>query len=77
MGLGMSLFLIAIGAILTFAVNVAAAGIDLNTIGVILIVVGAIGVLLSGIYWNSWGGFRRGSAVDNEAGTRRIIEEEF
>jgi hypothetical protein len=56
MGIGVSIFLIAVGAILAFAVNVATSGIDLNTVGVILMIVGGIGLLLSLIFWSTWGG---------------------
>lgn len=51
MGIGVSLFLLAIGAILTFAVEADAEGFDLNTIGVILMVVGGVGLLFSMIVW--------------------------
>lgn len=47
MGIGVSVFLIAVGAILTFALNVAVSGINLSTVGVILMVVGGIGLLWS------------------------------
>ena len=47
MRIGTSLVLIAIGAILTFAVNVTADGFNINTIGVILMIVGGIGLLIS------------------------------
>ena len=47
MPLGISLFLIAIGAILAFAVTADVAGIALETVGVILLIVGGIGLLLS------------------------------
>jgi hypothetical protein len=57
MGLGVSIFLIAIGAILTWAVNASVSGLELTTIGVILMVVGALGLVLSMIFWSSWGGF--------------------
>ncbi len=57
MGIGTSLFLIAVGAILDFAVSVNTQGFNLHTIGVILMVVGAIGAVLSLIFWSSWGGF--------------------
>jgi hypothetical protein len=58
MGLGVSLFLIAVGLILWLAINVDTDGrIDINMIGVILVIVGAIGMLLSMIFWSSWGGF--------------------
>jgi hypothetical protein len=57
MGFGTSIFLIAIGAILDFAVKVQTTGFNLNTIGLILMIVGAIGLVLSLIFWSSWGGF--------------------
>jgi hypothetical protein len=47
MGIGVSVFLLAIGAILTFAVNASVSGLDLATVGVILMVVGAIGLVTS------------------------------
>ncbi len=58
MGIGVSLILIAVGAVLAFAVHVTGHGFNLHTIGIILLVVGAIGALLSMIFWSSWGGFR-------------------
>lgn len=57
MGIGVSIFLIAVGAILAFAVDVATKGLDLNMVGVILMIVGGIGLLLSLMFWSSWGGF--------------------
>ena len=57
MGIGVSLILIAVGAILTWAVNASVSGVDINTVGVILMVVGALGLLLSLMFWSSWGGF--------------------
>ena len=68
MGFGTSLFLIAVGAILTFAVEVDADGLNLDAVGVILMIVGLIGLVASMIYWNSWGGFGR---------RRRIVEEDL
>jgi hypothetical protein len=56
MGLGVSLILIAAGAILTWAVHVGAHGVNLHAIGVVLLVVGIIGALLSMIFWSSWAG---------------------
>ena len=60
MGIGVSVFLIAVGAILTFAVEVTADGINLDTVGVILMIVGSIGLLMSMMFWSSWGGFGSG-----------------
>jgi hypothetical protein len=56
MGIGVSLILIAVGAILAFAVHVTGHGFNVHTIGVILLVVGAVGALLSMVFWSSWGG---------------------
>jgi len=47
MGLGVSIFLIAVGAILAFAVDYSVSGLDISTIGFILIVVGVIGLITS------------------------------
>jgi hypothetical protein len=75
MGLGTSIFLIAVGAILNFAVNWHTNGIDIKTVGAILMIVGAIGLVLSLIFWNSWGGFgRRDTYVEGPA-RRRVIDE--
>ena len=46
-GIGTSLMLIAVGAVLAFAVEVQSSAVDLNAIGLILIVVGIIGLLFS------------------------------
>ena len=55
MGLGVGIFLIAVGAVLAFAVHLSSAGgVDLHTVGYILMAVGALGVLLSLIFWSSW-----------------------
>jgi hypothetical protein len=57
MGIGVSLVLIAAGAVMAFAIHVTGNGFNVHTIGIILLVVGAIGVLLSMMFWSSWGGF--------------------
>lgn len=57
MGLGVSLFLIAVGAVLAFAVDATVKGLDLVTVGWILMIVGALGFIASLIFWSSWGGF--------------------
>ncbi len=57
MGIGVSLMLIAAGAILAFAVNAEVSGVDIETIGWILLIVGIVGVILSLVFWSSWGGF--------------------
>jgi len=63
MGIGVSLFLIAVGAILDFAVDVQTSGFDLHTMGVILMTVGAVGLLWSLLVWGFWSENRRGDRV--------------
>ena len=58
MGIVVSLLLIAAGAVMRFAVTVKGHGFNVHTTGVILIVIGVIGAVLSIAYWASWGGFR-------------------
>jgi hypothetical protein len=58
MGIGVSIFLVAVGLILALAVNVDTEGaVDVPMIGWILVVVGIVGMLLSLIFWSTWGGF--------------------
>lgn len=76
MGVGVSLLLIAAGAILTWAVSAETSGIDLNTVGVILMIVGAVGLLLSLVFWSSWGGFgTHRKAVESGPGGTTVREE--
>lgn len=44
MGIGVAVFLIAVGAILTFALETEVSGVDLDTVGIILMIVGVIGL---------------------------------
>ena len=75
MGLGTSIFLIAVGAILNFAVNWQVRNVDLHMVGAILMIVGAIGLVFSLIFWNSLGWGRRDTYVD--AGPRRRVVDEY
>ncbi|HEU4449057.1 MAG TPA: DUF6458 family protein [Gaiellaceae bacterium] len=66
MGIGASIFLVAVGAILAFAVTAEVSGVDISTVGWILMVVGIVGFLLSLLFWSSWGGvggYRRETVV--------------
>jgi hypothetical protein len=54
MGIGTSIFLIAVGAILRFAVTADISGLELSTVGVILMVVGVLGLLLSILAMTLW-----------------------
>ena len=71
MATGLSLFFLAIGAILTFAVHTAVQGVDLSTIGVILMVIGLLGMLFSLVLWDNWSQRRR--VVDDDYVGRRDV----
>ena len=60
MGIGAGLFLVAIGAILTFALGDDTLGsLNVDTVGIILMIVGAVGLLLSLLFWSGGTPFRR------------------
>jgi hypothetical protein len=59
MGISASLLMTAAGAILLWAVNASTNGFNIHTVGVILLVVGIIGFVVSLFFWSSWGGFGR------------------
>ena len=71
MALGTSLFLIAVGAILKYAVSDSVPGIDLPVIGLILMIVGVIGMLISFFMMTLWDRDRRGPGVVEE---RRVVD---
>ena len=73
MGLGVSLILIAAGAIMAWAVHVPTTGFNIHTVGYILLVVGIVGALLSLVFWSSWAG--PGHFTDGRPRRRRVIEE--
>lgn len=83
MGIGTSIFLIAVGAILKYAVTAHVSGVNLDTVGVILMVVGIVGLLLSLLWMTIWADRHRGSAVvtDRAVATdpvarERVVERE-
>jgi Domain of unknown function (DUF6458) len=57
MGISVSILLIAAGAILKWAVTASTSGINLQTVGMILCIVGIVGLVASMMFWSSWGGF--------------------
>lgn len=78
MGVSTSMILFAIGAILKFAVTVQSSSFNIQTIGVILMVVGAIGFLVSLAFWGSWGGFggaSRRRTVYRDHATGTVVDE--
>lgn len=68
MGIGTSLFLIAVGAVLRFAVSVSTHGFNIHTIGVILMVVGGVGLLLSLLWMTMY--------RDRRVAGRRYVERD-
>jgi hypothetical protein len=70
MPLGTSIFLIAVGAILRYAVTATTSGINLATVGLILIIVGVMGLLMSIFYMTLWSP-RRGRVL-----SERTLERE-
>ena len=81
MGIGISILLIAVGAILAFAVNATTNGVDIQTVGWIVLGVGVFGLVLSLIFWSSWAGpgyfsGRRRTVVDDAPATRRTVVED-
>jgi beta-lactamase regulating signal transducer with metallopeptidase domain len=80
-GIGVSLILIAVGAVLAFAVHVTTSGININTVGYILLVVGIVGGLISIAFWSTWGGVgaRRRTVIDEgppATGRRTVVEDD-
>jgi hypothetical protein len=72
LSLGISIFLLVVGAVLTFAVDVSASGFSINTVGIILMVAGALGLVLSLLFWSSFSPYRRGGTV---VGGDTVVEE--
>jgi hypothetical protein len=75
-GIGVSIFLLALGAILTFATSAEISGLDLDIVGIILMLAGAVGLLLFLVVWGPRS--RRTQVVDDSATgqTRRTVVEE-
>ncbi|MFK4086395.1 DUF6458 family protein [Kribbella sp. NPDC020789] len=72
MGIGVSVFLLALGAILSFAVADHISGVDLTMVGYILMGAGALGLVLTMVLLNRRPGAARTTAVTEE---RRYIDE--
>jgi hypothetical protein len=71
---GSSIFLIAVGAILRYAVTASVSGISLQTIGLILIIAGILGLVISLFYMLAWNP-RRGRVVRDRVIERDPYEE--
>ena len=79
MTIGTSILLIAVGAILKYAVTAHVSGIDLQTVGVILMLVGILGLILSLLYTFVWSDAarRRRGPDDYDAQTRNIPRDRY
>jgi uncharacterized membrane protein len=77
MGIGVGIFLVAVGAILAFAVSATVSGISISTVGVILMVVGAFGIVLELILWAPRRRQVRSTTVSDPGyvGRGRVVEE--
>jgi hypothetical protein len=73
MGTAVSLLMIAAGAIMAWAVTTTATGFSIHTVGIILMVVGAVGLVLSIVFWSSWGGFS-GVRDRRDGSTTTVVE---
>jgi beta-lactamase regulating signal transducer with metallopeptidase domain len=69
MGIGTSIFLIALGAVLRFAVTVTTKGFNIHTVGVILMIVGIVGLVIS-VFWMTVWSRRDRVVVDDRYGDR-------
>ena len=77
MGLAVSMLMIAVGAIMRFAVTVKGNGFNVGTAGMVLMVMGVIGAVLSIAFWASWGGFARpGQRSGAVVGTTETVVRE-
>lgn len=72
-GIGAAILLIAIGAILAFAVHVDLAGVDITVVGWILMIVGVVGLVLTLTIWAPW---RRRRVSDGVVEERRMYRDE-
>ena len=75
MGISLSILLIAVGAILTWAVSAQVSGLDITAVGVILMIAGFVGLVTSFIFWSSWGGFGDRGAAGNSPQTTIVKED--
>jgi hypothetical protein len=74
MGLSVSLLLAAAGAVLIWAVNASVSGLNIHTVGVILLIVGVVGFVTSLFFWSSWGGFGGRGGRDTTVVRDRRVE---
>ncbi|WP_067494061.1 DUF6458 family protein [Actinoplanes sp. TFC3] len=73
MGIGGSIFLLALGAILAFAVDADISGLDINVVGYVLMLAGLVGLILTLYFWNSR---RRPAAPAAVVDEHQVVREE-
>jgi membrane protein implicated in regulation of membrane protease activity len=79
MSIGVGIFLMVLGAILAFAVQTDVPGINVNSLGIILLLIGLVAVLYSLVFWSSltpWGRRRIIARRSLVGGTRAEVVEE-
>jgi uncharacterized membrane protein len=79
MGIGTSIFLIAIGAIFRWAVTATVSGVNIHTVGTILLVVGIVGLLISLLYMTMWADRTRRPGADAAVPPpeREVVRERY
>jgi hypothetical protein len=75
MGISLSLILAAAGAVLLWAVNATVAGLNIHTVGVILLVVGIVGFVTSLFFLSTWGGFGARGGANTTVVHDRVVEQ--
>jgi protein-S-isoprenylcysteine O-methyltransferase Ste14 len=75
-GIGTSIFLIAVGAILRYAVTGHVEGVDLDVVGLILMIVGVVGLVVTFLWMTMWADRRRGAVVREPVREREVVERD-
>jgi hypothetical protein len=75
LGIGTSIFLFAVGAILRYAVTADISGIDLDVVGLILMIAGAVGLALSLLWMTIYADRARGTVVERDVVERPVVRE--
>ena len=78
MGIGVSVFLFAVGAILTFAVNASVSGLDVGTVGIILMIAGALGLIMTLLVFGPRSrGASSETVVEDYGPRRRVVRDDI
>jgi hypothetical protein len=81
MGFPLGILLIAVGAILAWAVNWSSSSVNIHAIGIILLIVGLVSTILSLVFWSSWAGpgffTRSRETYTDDEGRQRVATREI